>query len=128
MNNYLPQPVHTFKKCTCCEHTWETRDMFLGDPAIETIGYQVNFYNLELGFFLFNHLVSGCSTTMSIEAGQFKHLYDGPIYSIPLNSTDQCLEYCLNKYDLRPCPAECACSYVREILQLIRNWTKNSKN
>ena len=95
------------------------------DPAIAIVGYQATFNQLELGYFLFNHLVDDCGTTMAVEAGAFKDLYDGPIYSKPLATTDQCMEYCLNKYDLRPCPAECECAWTRELIQIIMNWRKH---
>jgi len=120
-----PQKHQIFKQCPCCENTWTTREMFLSDPAIEIVGYQVKFDELELGHFLFNHHVDGCGTTMAVEAGYLKDLYDGPIYSEPLTNTDQCLEYCLNKYDLRPCTAECVCAWTRELIQIIKNWRKN---
>ena len=125
MNDYLKQPApHIFKKCTCCGHTWTTREDFLSDPMIEIIGYQVRFDNLKLGFFLFLHNVPECGTTLTIKAGEFSDLYDGPIYEEPLTNTGECPEYCLNKEDLRPCPAKCACAYVREVSQIIKNWTK----
>jgi hypothetical protein len=125
MNYNLEQPApHIFKKCTCCEHTWTTREDFLSDPTIVIIGYQVRFDNPDLGFLLFNHLVRDCETTMAIEAGDFTDLYDGPIYEEPLTNTDKCPEYCLNKTNLKSCLAKCACAYVREVIQIIKNWTK----
>jgi len=125
MNYTLEQPApHIFKECTCCGHTWTTREDFLSDPTIILIGYQVRFDNLKLGFLLFNHRVEDCETTMAIEAGKFSDLYDGPIYDKPLTKTDDCPEYCLNKENLRPCPSKCACAYVREVIQIIKNWTK----
>ena len=124
MNDNFKQSMHDFKKCPCCGYTWITREKFLSDHMIEIIGYQVNFRHLELGFFLFNHNAIDCGTTMAIEAGNFKDLYDGPIYAKSLTYTDKCPEYCLSGEDLRPCPAECECAYVREIMQIIKNRTK----
>ena len=124
MNHNLKQPVEVFKKCTCCGHTWTTREDFLSDPTIVIIGYQVRFDKPDLGFLLFNHLVRDCETTMAIKAGEFSDLYDGPIYEESLTNTGECPEYCLNKEDLRPCPAKCACAYVREVIQIIKYWTK----
>lgn len=93
------------------------------DPALNLIGYQVNFDYLEEGFFLFNH---HCNTTLAIRAGEFKDLYTGPIFSERLTNTDECPEYCLHKEELRPCPAKCECAYIREIIQIIKSWTKDS--
>ncbi|MBM4308111.1 MAG: hypothetical protein FJ123_15375 [Deltaproteobacteria bacterium] len=93
------------------------------DPALNLIGYQVNFDFLEEGLLLFNH---SCGTTLAVMAGAFKNLYDGPIFSERLTNTDECPQYCLRQEELRPCPAKCGCAYVREIIQIINNWTKDN--
>jgi hypothetical protein len=112
-----------FKDCTSCNVSWITHEIFLSDPDIEIIGYQVNYKYLQLGYFLFNH--SPCKTTFSIPAGVFKHLYNNkPVYKERLTNTEACPEYCLNDSDLRPCPNKCECSYVREIIQIIKKWNK----
>lgn len=124
MSYVSTQPTPIFKKCSLCSSTWATRDEFLSDPLLEMIGYQVNFKHLELGAFLFNHNRNQCCTTLAIEAGKFKDLYDGPIYSERFTGTQECPQYCVDKCKLNPCPAKCECAYVREIIQIIRNWTK----
>lgn len=128
MNDTSKPSTQFFKKCPCCGYVWTTREELLSDPSVKMIGYQVNFEHLELGLFLFKHIYSDCGTAMAIEAGDFKDLYNGPIYAKPLRDTDKCPDYCLNKEDLRPCPAECECAYVREVIQIIKHWTKNQKN
>lgn len=105
-----------------CGYQWQSRKDFLEDPTTDLIGYQVNFEQLDLGFFLFNHLE--CGTTLGIPAGKFKDLYHGPIFSERLTGTKDCQEYCLNKDQLDPCPAKCECAYVREIMQEVRFWQK----
>jgi hypothetical protein len=112
-----------FKKCTSCGHLWQLRQDFLDDPATVMVGYQVNFDQLQLGLILFNHLK--CGTTLAIPAGEFKDLYNGPIYSGRLTGTEQCHEHCLHENDLEPCPEKCECAYVRDILQIVRRWPKN---
>lgn len=112
------------KRCTCCGHLWHTREAFLGDPQLAVIGYQVNFDDLLLGLFLFDHLA--CGSTMALPAGLFRDLYDGPVYAGRATGTDDCPEYCLRKGELGPCPAKCECAYVREVLQIIRRWPKTS--
>jgi hypothetical protein len=111
-----------FKQCSKCGYAWDTRHKFLEDPKLHIIGYQVNFDELEQGFFLFNHT---CGTTLAIMAGDFRDLYDGPIYSERLTEGKECLRYCLVKDELRPCPAKCECAYAREIIQTIKGWPKN---
>ena len=104
------------KQCTTCGFEWATREHFLEDPNIVTIGYQVNFHELEAGIFLFNH---SCGTTLGILAHDFRSLYDGPLFTKRATETEECPEFCLHQHDLRPCPVECECAYVREIMQLI---------
>jgi len=109
-----------FKVCTMCQHRWEDRNAYLSDPDIVMIGYQVNFENLQLGLFLFNH--RSCETTLAIDAAHFADLYDGPVYAQSKAGTDECDERCLHQHDLEPCAGHCECAYVREIIQILRNW------
>jgi hypothetical protein len=95
--------------------------VFLGDPNLTIIGYQVSFEELVEGLFLFNH---SCETTLGVKAGKFQDLYPGPIFDNRLSGKADCPEYCLRRNDLRPCPAKCEFAYVREIIQIIRNWPK----
>ena len=115
--------MNKFKKCTNCGHRWPSRTDFLEDVSTDLIGYQVNFDNINLGFFLFNHL--SCGTTLGIPAGEFKDLYKGPVYAEQLLGTNQCPDYCLHEKKLDPCPEKCECAYVRDIIQTVRNWEKN---
>ena len=110
--------MNDFKKCTFCGHQWPSRKDFLDDCDIELIGYQVNFDNLNLGYFLFNHLI--CGTTLGIQAAKFKELHRGPIYMQRQLGTERCPEYCQHESNLDPCPAECECAFVREILQILK--------
>jgi hypothetical protein len=38
-----------FKKCSLCEHIWNTREEFLADPNVRLEGCQVNFGELAAG-------------------------------------------------------------------------------
>ena len=116
--------MNAFKKCTFCGHQWPSRKDFLADTSIDLIGYQVNFDNINLGFFLFNHL--SCGTTLGIAAEKFKDLYHGSVYTENLLGTEQCPKYCLHENRLDPCPAKCECAFVRDIIQTVRNWQKNA--
>ncbi len=111
-----------FKKCTCCDAPWFSREDFLKDNDIDLVGYQVNFGDLELGFFLFNHLA--CESTIAVHAGMFRDLYDGPMFSECLTGSEPCPGYCLHKDILQPCQAQCECAYVREIMEIVRDWPK----
>lgn len=113
-----------FETCPMCNERWLTREAFLSDPRLEVMGYQADFKSLETGLFLFNHRAPRCGTTLAIEASSFVDLVAGPIYASPMTGTEECREYCLTPEELRPCPAECECAYVRDVLQVIRNWKK----
>ena len=115
--------MSVFKKCTCCNHPWVSRDEFLEDSKLQLVGYQVNFGELELGYFLFNHLI--CLSTIAVPAGLFRDLYDGPVFSERLTESEACPGHCLHDDILQPCLASCECAYVREILQIVRNWPKS---
>ena len=106
-----------FKSCPLCAVIWATRDDFLSDPSLEIIGYQVNFYHLRAGLFLFNH---SCKTTLAIKAGEFFDLYDGPIFTERKTRGPDCPAYCLHESELHVCPAQCECASVREIIQIIK--------
>lgn len=110
----------TFKRCTC-GHAWAAREDFLGDPDIALVEYQVDFEALHLGLLLFNHR---CRTTLAMDAGQFRDLYNGPVFAKKATGSADCPGYCGNKDSLDRCPAECECAYVREILQIVRTWPK----
>ena len=113
----------SFKECSTCFNKWKTRDGFMKDPKIQIIGYQVNFKHLELGLLLFNHLK--CHSTLALKVEDFKDLFKGEIYSEKLTESDECHYYCLHESDLNHCPSKCECSYVREVIQIIKDFPKN---
>lgn len=112
----------SFKICSTCGFVWPERAFFLGDPALQVVGYQVHFEELTTGLFLFAHR---CGTSLAVQANQFKDLYGGPVFTERLTGTEDCRGFCLYIDELRPCPAKCECAYVREVLQVILNWPKN---
>ena len=113
--------VEPFKRCTSCTAVWRTRDEFLADPDVKLVGYQAHFEDLKAGFFLFNH---SCRTTVAMDVEDFLDLYDGPIFRQRATGGPDCMGYCLHRDELRLCPAQCECAFVREILQIVRNWKK----
>jgi hypothetical protein len=112
-----------FKICNKCSYKWGTREDFLSDKTLETMGYQVFFDDLKTGMFLFNH---SCKTTIAIEAELFLDLYDGPFYTERKpNNTRICPGRCMNKNIMNPCSDECKCAFVRELMQIINHWKKD---
>ena len=109
----------SFKKCPMCSEIWPTRNEFIADSNLKVNGYISNFDNLKLGIFLFDHLL--CKTTLAIQATQFTDMYKGPVYEKKLTGGEECPGYCLKQDELRPCPAECECAYIREVLNIVNN-------
>ena len=114
--------MNAFKTCPHCAKAWPSRDVFLEDPGLELIGYQVDFETIERGLFLFNH--HDCKTTLAIQAGSLKDLHHGPFFSERNTGSASCPGYCLKQQALEPCPAECAYAWVRDVLHIIRQWPK----
>ncbi len=110
-----------FKICPVCKHIWKTRNDFLDDPDVRIVGYQVHFEELTGGLFLFNHSEQA---TMTVRAGEFIDLYNGPMFADRLTGADECPGYCLKECELRPCPNKCDCAFVREMIQIIKTWPK----
>jgi len=107
-----------------CRHVWSDMTSFLSDADLLVIGYQVDFFELENGFFLFNHNSPRCGTTLSISVSAFSHLYDGEVFETRKSGSEECPGYCLRESALEPCPVRCECAYVRESFQVIKNWPK----
>ena len=113
-----------FKTCPFCSTTWSSRETFLADEDLSLVGYQVDFDELDLGLFLFNH--GACRTTLAIRANLLKDLYIGPVFAGRRTGEADCPGYCLRRAQLDPCPAHCECAWVRRLLQIIRQWPKAS--
>jgi hypothetical protein len=110
-----------FKTCPSCGQAWSDREAFLRDPRTCLVGYQPHFAELQAGLFLFNH---ACGTTLALPAGLFEDLYQGRIFESRLAGSAACAGHCLNSKDLQPCPAACACAFVRAILDRVACWPK----
>ena len=108
-----------FKQCSGCGVTWETRDDFLADPDVGLTAYTVNFEQLVLGLFQFQH---ACGTGQTFRAEKFMDLYDGPVFQQRKTGSQDCPALCLHQYELGPCPSECECASVREVMCIIRHW------
>jgi hypothetical protein len=93
----------------------------LKDPGIAIIGYPANFKKLTLGVFDFDH---SCKGTLAVGAADFRDLHDGKVFSARATGTEHCKGYCLKPGELKPCSAHCECRYIREIIQIIKNWPR----
>ncbi len=100
-----------------------SRDDFLSDPEIKLLGYQVDFDELKLGIILFNHEV--CFDTLGVRVADFADLQSGPVFREKKNGSEDCPGYCLHECNLSPCPVQCECAWVRDVLQLLSRWPKH---
>ncbi|NOU36482.1 MAG: hypothetical protein HOO88_06900 [Kiritimatiellaceae bacterium] len=110
-----------FKICTTCSKHWETLEDFLADPELELSGYQVYFEDLKGGLFYFTHLHENCFTTLAIPVKAFTGLSNRPMLASRSDKPVCCPDLCVRKNELDPCPVECECIWVREIMQIIRD-------
>ncbi len=110
-----------FEKCLPCGKKWFVRDEFLKDSSLEIIGYQANFDDLAAGLFLFKH---SCGATLALSIRNFNGLYEGPIFKERATGGDDCPGYCLYQDQLDSCSVRCECAYVRDIIDIIKNWPK----
>jgi hypothetical protein len=122
----VARPEAPFKVCTLCGKGWQSREDFIGDPEAQLVGYQAHFQELTEGFFLFNHMRSGCGSTIAIAVKHFVDLYSGPVFETQLRGGPSCPGFCLHTRALNPCPQKCECSFVRGVIQVIRAWPKRS--
>ena len=112
-----------FTQCMLCGTSWVKRIDFLCDDSTKITAYKADFNNLEQGEFLFHH--EKCGGTVSLPAVHFKALYDGPVYTERKTGTDDCPDYCYDPQELKPCPEECECAHVREIIRVISDWAQD---
>ncbi len=112
-----------FDRCPSCKTAWATRESLLADPGVRLIGYRSCLADLLVGVFLFHHR---CEEIVTIHVSEFADLYDGPMFHTPQTGGEKCRGYCLRVEELRPCPAQCECAFVREIANLISNWPKRA--
>ncbi|PJA27434.1 MAG: hypothetical protein CO189_07005 [candidate division Zixibacteria bacterium CG_4_9_14_3_um_filter_46_8] len=109
-----------FRVCSLCNREWKDRESFINDILLYLNGYQANFDQLELGWFLFTHHEESCGSTLAIPAGKFFDLYKGEKYTERKTGSEDCPGYCFEETNLERCPTKCACAFVREILVALR--------
>lgn len=119
-----PDNPMMFEQCPSCKAPWPTRAGFLADPDVRLIRYRTVFSDLLAGVFLFQHR---CEGLVTIHASEFADLYDGPIFETRQTGGTKCPGYCLHVEELRPCPVQCQCAFLREIVHLIHNWPKRAE-
>ncbi|HJO91829.1 MAG TPA: hypothetical protein QF753_00380 [Victivallales bacterium] len=113
-----------FKRCPNCDHIWNTRDELLSDNNVILKGYLLGFSELRASLIYFDHNEHDCNSTFSLKIEYFKDLIPETTFTSKVIIPETCPEYCLRKYDLTPCVHNCECSYVRNVLEIIKHWNK----
>jgi hypothetical protein len=106
-----------FRTCTCGV-SWRTRAELVTDRTVEIIGYTPNFDALALGWFFFNH--ANCHTTFAMSARDFADMHSGPMFTQRKLGGPECPGYCVHRDNLKPCPAQCECAWVRDVVGMLR--------
>ena len=126
-NNNNVMKKSPFKTCPCCGHEWPAMEAFLEDPTLRMDGYQTHLEDLTGGLFVFTHHTPECGTTLAVEVKQFLPLSNHPILSAEAaQPAANCPQHCMREGCLEPCPEECECNWVREVLKKISEWQKKT--
>lgn len=110
------------KRCPTCLQQWSTADEFLDDPTVGILKYLANFDVLECGLLYFNH--ETCSSVLGLCVSDFQHLRRSLTFSENKAGKEGCPGYCLIEKEFSPCKNTCECRWVRDVIQIIKNWKK----
>ena len=109
----------TFKVCSMCKKHWEDRDDCLRDPEVKLAGYQVDFTDLDQGYFLFNHSAADCGTSIAVLVGDMMDLRGGLVHQESMYETAACEGHCLVVTSFEKCRAPCRNARVRDVMRAI---------
>jgi hypothetical protein len=112
--------ISYFGRCPGCDTEWATRDDLLDDDSTSLTGYIATFESLMIGWLQFQHLRPACDSTFTIEVGKFIDLVDGPHEGERKAGLEECPNHCFDPVNLEPCDVQCEFSFVRDILQIVR--------
>jgi hypothetical protein len=73
-----------------------------------------------IGWLQFQHSRPGCDSTFTVEVGKFIDLYDGPQYGERKAGLDECPRHCFDPENLELCDLKCEFTFVRDILQTVK--------
>ena len=113
--------MDSFLVCSCCGVSWDERDDILDDPRLDLVGFQVDFSGSSNGFFLFNHIVEECGTTIVVEVDLFADLRSVVHFEENQCGTNRCPGRCGRIDDLVRCTQPCRNAWVRELAIIIRD-------
>ena len=111
-----------FKKCTKCNHEWETEEDFISDNSLLLIGYMANLTKRLDGVFLFNHEYPNCETTLGIKITDFKSALPKHLANSPIERPPNCPGHCLSKENMCKCnETHCLGNIIRDALHFLQS-------
>jgi len=109
-----------FMTCKQCGRVWARREDFFADEEVVLSGCQVETDHPVSSALLFDHKAGGCGTTLAVGVRQLDDLYSGPRHTVKWATSPMCPGMCFDPANTEPCDKECACAYVRGILQEVK--------
>ncbi len=107
----------SFTTCKGCGNEWLSREEFLADAGVVLSGCHVETGHVAASALLFDHRAAGCGTTLAMPLRHFDDLYTGARHKVNWSTSKMCPGMCFDPHNTEPCDRECACAYVRAILQ-----------
>ena len=102
-----------FKSCSCGQ-TWLSREAFVRDLGIGSIGMTIDKGGDGRVLFFFNH--EECRNTLAIEGESFADLIEEPIQQHSMLGTLECEGKCTDIANLLVCDADCRNAPFRRLL------------
>ena len=103
------------KTCPMCGTVFFA-DCILRDPSVRPIGIQLDDADMSYNSYFFNHEVTGCGTTFTIQVERLRDFVAGRIPVERLSGTLQCEGHCGNVRDRAVCGQDCHYAPFRRLL------------
>lgn len=107
-----------------CKKTWSDINSFLSSDELIFAGYQANFSDPENGFFLFNHEIKECGTSIAIYVKDLLEFYKLPneLEAFMVWKEDDCTGLCSNVKNMGICQSKtCKGKIIRDIIGRIKS-------
>ncbi len=109
-----------FMTCKQCGKAWGERCEFFSDQTIVLSGCHMEADHPVSSALLFDHKAADCGTTIAVGVRQLDDLFTGTRHKVKWATSPMCPGMCFDPTNTEPCDKECACAYVRGILQEVK--------
>ena len=104
------------KTCPCCGTRFTTDDL-MANQSITPIGLQLDEENPAFSYYYFNHDVSSCGTSFTIQVEVLSHMVSSKESLPVLTGSDLCEQRCVDLNDWSVCVQTCAHAPYRALLR-----------